>query len=307
MALHFFIPEMKVSNKANLERKGPLLIAANHPNSLVDALVLVTSFKNPVYSLARGDVFKNSFIKKILHKLYIFPVYRVSEGVENLSTNYDTFAACQEIFKKNGIVLIFSEGKCINEWHLRPLKKGTARLSIAAWQQNISLVILPTGLNYSSFRKFGKSVHLHFGEPIVNNSLPDSTTDGKQLKGFNTILNKELKQLVYEIPNDDIQQRKRVFEVKKTAVVSILLFIPALFGFLLHWPLSVFTKVVLSRMKNSDHYDSFLFAILLFFYPLYLLSLALLVSIFIDGLTGLLTIPLLLVTGWSYTKFKKLI
>ena len=69
----------------------------------------------------------------------MLPVYRVSEGVENLENNYTTFDACQKIFKKNKIVLIFSEGRCINEWHLRPLKKGTARLALTAWQHNIPL------------------------------------------------------------------------------------------------------------------------------------------------------------------------
>jgi 1-acyl-sn-glycerol-3-phosphate acyltransferase len=67
----------------------------------------------------------------------MFPVYRVSEGVENLNSNYETFKGCKTLFRKKGIVLIFSEGKCINEWHLRPLKKGTARLAIKQLGRNI--------------------------------------------------------------------------------------------------------------------------------------------------------------------------
>ena len=42
----------------------------------------------------------------------MFPVYRTSEGVENLGINYETFDECKNIFKKNGVVLIFSEAKC---------------------------------------------------------------------------------------------------------------------------------------------------------------------------------------------------
>ena len=94
----------------------------------------------------------------------MLPVYRVSEGVENLEHNYTTFDACEKLFEKNKIVLIFSEGRCINEWHLRPLKKGTARLALTAWQHNIPLKVLPLGINYSSFRKFGKNMHLNFGK-----------------------------------------------------------------------------------------------------------------------------------------------
>ena len=80
-------------------------------------------------------MFANKYIRKLLTSFKMLPVYRQSEGAENLEHNYSTFSSCQNIFKKNGIALIFSEGRCINEWHLRPLKKGTARLAINAWQQ----------------------------------------------------------------------------------------------------------------------------------------------------------------------------
>ena len=102
----------------------------------------------------------------------MFPVYRVSEGVENLNSNYETFENCKKIFREKGIVLIFSEGKCINEWHLRPLKKGTARLAINSWEENIPLEVLPVGINYSSFRRFGKNVIINFGNIITQEDIP---------------------------------------------------------------------------------------------------------------------------------------
>ena len=149
-----------------LQIEGPLLIASNHPNSFLDAVIIATVFNKPVYSLARGDVFTNKFYSKILQSLNILPVYRISEGAENLEHNYSTFDDCKKLFKNNGIVLIFSEGSCSNEWHLRPLKKGTARLAFSCWQDNIPLNILPVGINYNSFRSFGKIVKLNFGNII---------------------------------------------------------------------------------------------------------------------------------------------
>ena len=143
------------------------MLAANHPNSFLDSVILDTLFEQPVWSLARGDVFKKPFIIRVLTALKILPVYRTSEGVENLSENYKTFEACIDIFRSNGIITIFSEGKCINEWHLRPLKKGTARLAIKAWEENIPLQVIPVVINYSSFRRFGKNIFLNFGSPII--------------------------------------------------------------------------------------------------------------------------------------------
>ena len=70
-----------------------------------------------------------------------------------------------KLFEENKIVLIFSEGRCINEWHL-PVKKGTARLALDAWENNIPLSVLPLGINYSSFRFYGKNMFLNFGNVI---------------------------------------------------------------------------------------------------------------------------------------------
>src|SRR6476660_9232780 len=153
--IHFFCCRIIINNKNLLSEHGPLLIAANHPNSFRDAIIVATLFKNPVYSLTRGDAFAGKKITKILTSLNMLPVYRISEGAGNLDNNYFTFDECQHIFRNGGIVLIFSEGRCINEWHLRPLKKGTARLALSAWQQNIHMTVVPLGFNYSPFRRWG--------------------------------------------------------------------------------------------------------------------------------------------------------
>lgn len=144
----------------------------------------------------------------------MLPVYRASEGVENLEDNYKTFNDCSEIFKQHGIVLIFSEGKCINEWHLQPLKKGTARLAIGAWQQDVPLKILPIGINYSSFNLFGKNVHINTGNTIeYKNMVNNFTYNGRLLNEVTSSLQIELQSLVYEIDLDDKQQQAKIFYI----------------------------------------------------------------------------------------------
>jgi 1-acyl-sn-glycerol-3-phosphate acyltransferase len=146
-----------------LKEKGPMILACNHPNSFLDAVIMDILFEQPIWSLTRGDAFLGKTINRILFKLKMLPVYRMREGVENLSENYKTFDTCIELFRRGEIVLIFSEGLCINEWHLRPLKKGTARLAYKCLQENISLKILPVGINYSSYQRFGKNLFINFG------------------------------------------------------------------------------------------------------------------------------------------------
>lgn len=284
---------------------GPLLLAANHPNSFLDAVILDILFKKPIWSLARGDVFKKPFYIKLLTKLKILPVYRTSEGVENLETNYTTFDSCKEIFRNNGIVLMFSEGKCVNEWHLRPLKKGTARLAIGAWQDGIDLKVLPVGINYSSFLKFGKNVFINFGNLISVNDIDINDTDGKRNSAFNNKLQIGLQELVFEIRKDDELRKENLLTLKPTFATKILLFLPAVIGFLLHVPLyipiSSFTK---RRTNGNDHHDSVLMALLIFLYPFYLLLLTVVLFFILMSSFSFLGILIFPFTAWCYVQLK---
>ncbi|CAN5339895.1 hypothetical protein BH09BAC2_BH09BAC2_08500 [soil metagenome] len=283
IAFYFYCRYLHINNKDFLKIEGPLLIAANHPNSFLDAIVLATIFKKPIWSLARGDAFVNPFIKKILTSFNMLPVYRVSEGAGNLQHNYSTFSACNDIFKKNGIVLIFTEGRCVNEWHLRPLKKGTARLALEAWKQDIPLRILPLGINYSNFRRFGKNIFINFGDIISAKDIPTDVAHGNAISNFNSLLNLQLKRLVYECDSHDEKKLNKLFNVPQSTAKRVLLYIPAVLGWLLHLPLYV--PVILSiKNKANDHYDSVLVGLLFFLYPVYLI----IITIFLHHLFGII-------------------
>lgn len=302
-AIKIYCTKIIINKPEVLKSRGPLLFASNHPNSFLDGMILTTLLNEPLYSLARGDAFKNSWVNKILRKLKLLPVYRTSEGVENLEHNYTTFDACRETFKENGMVLIFSEGQCENEWHLRPLKKGTARLSITSWKQGIPLTVLPTAFNYSSFKKFGKEVHLFFGEPIDANAVLQHETDGKLFLSFNEQLNDQLQKMVYEIRADDKQTIRNVFSIKRHSSFYFLM-IPAIGGWILHAPLFYSCKLFAGFFKGSVHYDSVLTSTLLLFYPLYFLAIVVAGS-FLSFWIGLLLIPVLPFSAWACTQAKR--
>ena len=288
-----------------LQSEGPLLIAANHPNSFFDAIILATLFKRPIYSLARGDAFANNFYSKLLTSLNMFPVYRISEGVENLEHNYKTFEQCKDLFKQNGIVLIFSEGRCINEWHLRPIKKGTARLAISAWKNGIPLKVLPTGINYSSFLKFGKNIKLNFGEFIIEKDIDGNDPFGKNVVDFNENLQSQLQKLVIKLNKDDTAAIKEKFKVEQPLIKKILLFIPAILGWLIHAPLYLPIKnFAWKRAAHNDHFDSVVVGMLFILYPFYLLLLSLLLFLFAGYWYWLLVFVVLPFCAWSYVQLK---
>lgn len=303
--MFIFCRKININKPAFLKEDGPLLLACNHPNSFLDSVILDLLFEKPIWSLARGDAFVNSFVKKIFKALKILPVYRASEGVENISENYKTFDACVELFKSNGLVIIFSEGRCVNEWHLRPLMKGTARLALKSWNENIPLKILPVGINYSSFRRFGKNVTINFGELITVNSIERNLSEGLQIQSFNNQIETQLKTLVYEIKKDDIQKQKQLLQINYSIFYKTLFIIPAILGWILHAPIYfLIKKIVLNYFRRSDHYDSVLITLLVFVYPFYLTSIVLLLYYYIENYLVFLLFGIIPFTAYFFTQLK---
>jgi 1-acyl-sn-glycerol-3-phosphate acyltransferase len=306
VAIRIFCRKIVINNSARLKESGPLLLACNHPNSFLDAVILDTLFKQPVYSLARGDVFVNKYISTILRALKILPVYRVSEGVENLSSNYETFDECKDLFRKKGTILIFSEGRCINEWHLRPLKKGTARLAIDSWENGIPVRILPVGINYNSFKLFGKNVFINFGSIIEQKDINMRLADGLRHQQFNNLLRNELKGLVYEIPKEDAVAQKKRLSIHIPFLKKFILFIPAIVGTLIHLPHYIPVKLISKRIAaHNDHFDSVIITLLLFSYPLYIAGIIAVLYLILKTAWVLCAILVLPVLAWAAVQLNK--
>jgi 1-acyl-sn-glycerol-3-phosphate acyltransferase len=303
LAIHLYCTKVVVNKKELLQIKGPVLFAANHPNSFLDGVILSTLLDEDLYSLTRGDVFNNKTAAKILLGLKLLPVYRTSEGKHNLPHNYATFEACKEIFKKDKVVLIFSEAGSVNEWHLRSLRKGTARLAFTSWQQGIDLKVIPLGFNYSSFKKFGKEVHINFGEEIRKESFAGEDSDGVQHNKFTQQLNCQLNTLVYEAKDEE--DAKQYFSFGKNKL-KIIFLIPGIIGWLLYAPLfylcKLFTEIT---FKNSDHYDGVLTALLLLSFPVYIILLTL-VGIKLFSLPAFIIPFLLPLLAWCWLQIKDL-
>ena len=306
LAIRLLCREIRINNPEVLQEKGPILLAANHPNSFFDSILLDTLFEEPVWALARGDAFRNKNHAQLLRQLNILPVFRTSEGTENLSINYQTFDACVELFKQNKIVTIYSEALCVNEWHLRPLKKGTARLANQAWENGIPLRVIPVGINYSSFRLLGKNVHLNFGNPITQKEVPPQSSDGLRNQLFNQLLQTSLQQLVYEIPASDHQ----LLEDKLGSCISPrlkkILFLPAQLGRIIHLPLyTPIYRYTIKKFSKTGHCDSVVSALLLLSYPIYLAIIYNVMRLTSASLTTslitTLSFPLL---AWCHVKIK---
>jgi len=161
--------------------EGPVIIIANHPNTLMDAWIIGHVCKQPIHYMAKSTFFSSPMKKRLLTSLNMIPINRRTDGnVEGIS-NTDSFEACYKILEEGKTLVIFPEGNSFPERKLRELKSGTARIALEAERRNggkLNLKIIPVGIYYSQAEKFRSSVMVTVGQSIgVTELVPEFQTN----------------------------------------------------------------------------------------------------------------------------------
>ena len=269
---------VRIENPEKLNEPGPLVLAVNHPNSFLDAVVVGTYMKNPVHFITRGDVFRHKLVRRIFESLHMIPIFRIRDGRDKLSLNNQTFEKGVEVLRNHHLLLIFVEGFCINQTDLQlPLKKGGPRMVQASWQQEMPTKVLPVWLSYSGNWDYSFSIDMRLGTPFGREVSGDADSN-RALNDINRETERQLLQL---------HGGREVAYMRIPAWLSGLIILPAVVGAALHWPLYASGASIAHKLNGKDvHWLSMLFAWLLFLLPAYWLLLSV-VLYFITGITWL--------------------
>ena len=164
----FYFNKIQVSGVENIPKKEAVMFVANHQNALVDPLLIGALTPRELNFLTRSDVFSTPLIKVLLSSVNMLPIYRIKDGLNNLSKNEEVFQKCYSILNNSGTILIFPEGNHNIKKRLRVLSKGFTRIVYGALEQNPEqdIYLIPIGINYTNAKKYGSSLHLIYGEAI---------------------------------------------------------------------------------------------------------------------------------------------
>jgi glycerol-3-phosphate O-acyltransferase/dihydroxyacetone phosphate acyltransferase len=218
LALRWFYRDVEVVDIGHLPSSGPVLLASNHPNALVDALVIACTLERPVTLTAKATLMDHPVTRALMHAVRVVPLRRASDeraraakhpdpATPDLSRNARAFDAVLDVLERGGVVLLFPEGKSHSEPELAPLKTGLARIALMARDDRRldRLPIVPIGLTFERKSDPRSRVLMYVGTPIIVG--PDVPNDGAGVASFTDRIDLGLRRVTLNFQTEDEARR----------------------------------------------------------------------------------------------------
>ncbi|HKN65539.1 MAG TPA: lysophospholipid acyltransferase family protein [Gemmatimonadaceae bacterium] len=189
IALRWFYRRIDVVGLERLPRNVPLLLVCNHPNALVDAMLVAWAVPRRVVLTAKATLFSHPALATLLNWVGVVPLVRKSDiekgtvqGSRDPQRNARAFGALRAVLRRGGAVVIFPEGISHDHPSLAPLKTGAARVALEARDEARveHLHIVPVGLTFERKDAPRTRVLVQIGEAIA---LDQWRADGETAVG----------------------------------------------------------------------------------------------------------------------------
>jgi 1-acyl-sn-glycerol-3-phosphate acyltransferase len=170
-SVRIFFRRIEVEGVENVPESGPVLLVPNHPNALVDALVVLMHLKRPISLTAKSTLADIFLLRQVIKSTNIILFHRkkdTGKGVDP-SRNVHALAECRDRLEQGEAILIFPEGQSHSDPGLRPLRSGAARIALDCLDPGgaaAGLMIIPVGLHFPEKDRFRSDVWVRFGKPL---------------------------------------------------------------------------------------------------------------------------------------------
>ena len=214
--LRIFLRHIDIRLRAPVPETGPIVLASNHPNSLLDPLAVIAVTRRPVRFLAKSGLFSFPPIGWALRSFGVLPVYRRSDNPAKMLDNERTFEACHRVLGRGGAIGIFPEGVSHANPEIKQIKTGAVRIALESEEKagfSLGVRIVPMGLTFPERSRFRSELGIHVGEPIdLAPHLEEYRRDPKEtVRRVTGILEERMKHLVLHL--DRVELAATVEEV----------------------------------------------------------------------------------------------
>lgn len=185
----FFFKAVDIRHADRVPGAGATLLCINHPNNLIDSLLVGAALDRKVHFLATAALFRNLLVARFLRACGAIPVYRKQDvsapgqgvGVVEAERNVDAFTACFRTLARGGLVGIYPEGTTHAEPRVQRIKTGAARIALEYEARRARgdepggrpLTLVPVGLTFEARKSFRGRVLVMFGEPVALTAYVD--------------------------------------------------------------------------------------------------------------------------------------
>ena len=160
----------KVVGQENIPQNAACIFGANHTNTLMDALVLLSMNSEKKVFIARGDIFKKPFIAKLMHFCRILPIYRIRDGFKSVKdNNAEIIDKAADVIHDNVKLFLYPEASHRTKHSLKQLSKGIFHIALKANEQfghEKPIYLVPTGIDYGDYFRYRSTALINFGKPI---------------------------------------------------------------------------------------------------------------------------------------------
>ena len=159
----------QIHGEENIPTDGAVLLAPNHCNTLMDALVMLRAYKKQTVFGARADIFNKPLIAKFMTFARILPMVRQRDGLRNVLKNKDTQEVIVETLENNVRFCMYPEGTHRARHSLQVLGKGVFRAALAANEKfgaEKPVYIVPVGIEYGDYFRYRSTSLVNYGKPI---------------------------------------------------------------------------------------------------------------------------------------------
>ncbi|MSP93158.1 MAG: hypothetical protein EXR79_15385 [Myxococcales bacterium] len=174
-ATGIFFRNIEVVGQENVAGEGrAVMFAGNHPNSLLDPVLIIATSSRMVRCAAKDVLFKSALLRPLLDAMGAVPVARKMDHAAKsgqadgaVLDNQGAFDALANVLAGGGAMGIFPEGLSHDDSQLQKLKTGAARIALdVAHRLDQPVDIVPTALVYLNPKNFRSSVLVQYGSPI---------------------------------------------------------------------------------------------------------------------------------------------
>src|SRR5262249_7613835 len=168
----FLFKQVDVRRLEQVPSRGPVLLCMNHPNNLIDSLLVGSVLTRKVHYLATAALFRNPVLARFLRACGAIPVYRKQDDPDKMDRNADTFSACFDALARGRVVGIYPEGTTHAEARVQRITTGAARIALEYEARRPvaggdALALIPVGLTFDARKSFRGRVRVAFGDPIA--------------------------------------------------------------------------------------------------------------------------------------------